>query len=424
MSPPDFLLDTLFGAHQPLPTMTQPSVAPTPVSPAARRRKLIADLEAKRGGRMCIAYITSTRPGHEIQIADDVLRLVYDHLQAGVSELNGKGVDLFLHSNGGSGTVPWRLVSLIREYTDDFAVLVPHSAFSAATLIALGANDIVMHRMGCLGPIDPSVANIFNPTNPMAPGQLAPISVEDVTAYFKLIREELGITHEDELIQAVSALTQQVHPLALGNVQRSHNQARMMARKLLRRHMHADAQESEIVRIIDTLKSNLFYHGHPINRHEAKNDLELKVSVPTPEIEQAMWNLYREYEDALNMREQLNPLHELKLGAGNAASVTPPTVAQVVQQMGQLAQNGINLSNVTPQQWVELAAALIPIVSGVRPNAAKVELNLPGAYVESKALSNVFKTELTLERASVATPSGLQEVVKQEVVWQRWEKEA
>ncbi|MGA9314399.1 MAG: hypothetical protein WBV77_07210, partial [Solirubrobacteraceae bacterium] len=160
-----------------------------------------------------------------MQIADDVLPIFHEHLEAAVEKAK-KGVDLFIHSNGGSGTVPWRIVSLIREYTKSFAVLVPHRAFSAATLIALGADEIVMHRMGCLGPIDPSVANQFNPANPQNPSLPIPISVEDVTAYFRLVTEEVGITHEDELVQALVALTEKIHPLALGNVQRSHNQSR------------------------------------------------------------------------------------------------------------------------------------------------------------------------------------------------------
>jgi hypothetical protein len=101
------------------------------------------------------------------------------------------------------------------------------------------------------------VANVFNPPHPTNPGQPAPISVEDVTAYLKLVKDEVGIQHEDELIQAFIALTDKIHPLALGNVQRSHNQARMMARKLLRQHMAADKEDHEIDQIIDNLKSNL-----------------------------------------------------------------------------------------------------------------------------------------------------------------------
>jgi hypothetical protein len=391
---------------------------------AAERRKLISELQAKRGGRLCLSYITSTRQGHEIQIADDVLRLMYGHLEAG-AEAAKKGVDLFLHSNGGSGTTPWRIVSLIREYTKNLAILVPDRAFSAATLIALGADDIVMHKMGCLGPIDPSVANIFNPPHPHNPGHPAPISVEDVTAFFSLIREELGITHDDELIQAVIALTEKIHPLALGNVQRSHNQARMMARKLLKLHMPNEADESEIIRIIDTLKSNLFFHGHPINRDEAKVDLKLKVSKPPEGVGSLMRNLYMEYEKAMRLKEPFNPLHEMEVRAPAKPVKAPPTTEQIVQQLVQMAQKGLALgSGLSEEQLVKFAVAMIPHVGG--PNAPDTKLKLEGilgAYVESQARTDVFKTDLRIERISMVTPVGPQEVIKTEVLWQRWEQE-
>jgi ClpP class serine protease len=96
-------------------------------------------------------HVTSTRPGHEIQIADDAFRLIYDHLEAGREQAKN-GVDLLICSNGGSGTAPWRIVSLIRQYSENLAVLVPHHAFSAATLIALGANKIIMHKWAVWDP--------------------------------------------------------------------------------------------------------------------------------------------------------------------------------------------------------------------------------------------------------------------------------
>jgi len=389
------------------------------------RRKLISEIEGIRGGRLCLAYITSTRQGHEIPIADDVLRLMYEHLEAG-AEAAKKGVDLFLHSHGGSGTTPWRIVSLIREYTKNLAILVPDRAFSAATLIALGANEIIMHKMGCLGPIDPSVANIFNPQNPQAPGQLAPISVEDVTAYFKLVSEELRITHDDELIQALLALTEKIHPLALGNVQRSHNQARMMARKLLKLHMPKEAHEPEITKIIDTLKSDLFYHGHPINREEAKVDLKLKVSYPPEDLGSLMRNLYMEYEKGLKLNEPLNPLHEMEIRAPAQKVQAPFTTEQIVQQMQQMAQRGLGLGvpGISEEVLVKLAVAMIPYVSGPKIADTKLKLEgILGAYVESQARTDVLKTDLRMERVAMVTPTGPQEGFKVEVLWQRWEQE-
>jgi hypothetical protein len=281
-----------------------------------------------------------------------------------------------------------------------------------------------MHKMGCLGPIDPSVANIFNPPHPTNPGQLAAISVEDVTAFFKMVKDDVGITHEDELVRALIALTEKIHPLAIGNVQRSHNQSRLLARKLLRLHMLSESQEHEIELLIDTLKSNLFFHGHPINRREAKADLKLNVVEPPDEIETLMWDLYLQYESELKLNEPFNPVREIELKAAPAPTA-PLSTGQIVQQMQQLAAAGLGLGAVNEEQLVKLSAAMIPFVGGgVAANSGKVKLDpLLGAYIESAAKADVFKTDLRIERASVNTPAGPQEVIKQEVLWQRWEEE-
>lgn len=393
--------------------------------PRATRKELIEKLQVVRNNHLVIVYITSTRSGYEVSIADDAFRLIYEHLELGQEQAK-EGVDLFIHSNGGSGTVPWRIVSLIRQYTGNLAVLVPHRAFSAATLIALGADEIVMHKMGCLGPIDPSVANIFNPPHPLNPGQAAPISVEDVTAFFRLVKDEVGITHEDELVQALIALTQKIHPLAIGNVQRSHNQSRLMARKLLKLHMKSESQEPEIERLIDTLKSNLFYHGHPINREEARTELKLKVAVPPPEVESLMWDLYLQYEGDLKLNEPFNVLRELELKLPRSPTPNPLTTEQIVRQMKALAATGIGMGQgLSEEQFVKLAAAMVPLMEGSGvPASPKVTLDsISGAYIESVARADVFKTDLRLERAFLNTPTGPQEAIKQEALWQRWEEE-
>jgi hypothetical protein len=286
----------------------------------------------------------------------------------------------------------------------------------------MGADEIIMHKMGILGPIDPSVANLFNPPHPSNPGQRLPISVEDVTAYFRLVQEEVGIHHEDELVQALIALTEKIHPLALGNVQRSHQQARMMARKLLKQHM-TDSQEHEIDQIIDTLKSNLFYHGHPINRREAKADLKLKVHEAPEDLAAVMWDLYVEYENALKMTEPFQPNHEIE-ALPTAPTTAPPTTAQIVQQIAQLAKAGLGLGTVPEKQLVDLATAMIPHVSGAAAQPKKLRLEkIPGAYVESAHHTDVFLTDMALERATITTPAGPQQGMTQEVIWQRWERE-
>ncbi len=271
--------------------------------------------------------------------------------------------------------------------------------------------------------LDPSVANQFNPPNPANPGLPLPISVEDVTAYFKLVKDEVGITHEDELVQALGALTDKIHPLALGNVQRSHHQSRMMARKLLKKHMKAD-REHEIDQIIENLKSNLFFHGHPINRQEAVKDLSLKVVVPPADVEGLMWELYAAYEADLQMTEPWNPLHELDVRLAKAAPAGALTTDDILQQLQNMAKKGLGVGALPEAQLINLAAAMVPHVRGGGGPPGKVRIdNLRGVYVESNSRCDVFLTDLSLERTVINTGSGPQDGVKQEVLWQRWETE-
>ena len=252
-------------------------------------------------------------------MAMDCVRLVYEHLILFGGDKNTQKIDLFIHSNGGDGIVPWRLVTLIREFTKAFSVLVPHRAFSAATLTALGANKIVMHPMGMLGPTDPTVRNPFNPdsTDPLHPGKVG-ISVEDVTAYLALIKEEAGIHHEDELIEGFKILADKVHPLALGNVKRFLSQSRAMARKLLSLHMDVTKEKHQIDEIVDNITSKLYYHGHPINRVEAREDIRLNtVESAQAKVEDLMWKLYLEYEALMELDKPFNPVFQITTASPN-----------------------------------------------------------------------------------------------------------
>jgi hypothetical protein len=253
----------------------------------ADRVKFIEEIEKLRNSKV-VCYLTSIRQNSVAQMADDAVREMFDHLLL-LPSRPVKQLDVFLCSNGGSGTVPWRLISLLREFGDKVAVLIPYKAYSAATMLALGADEIIMGPFAEMGPIDPTVSNEYNPVDPITQQKIG-ISVEDVKAYVAFIKDTVGIRHEDELIKAIEILVQRVHPLALGNVERFISQSRLIARKILLTHMTDEASKHEMDEIIETLASKLYFHGHPINRKEARVELKLKVAenIP-PELEASMW---------------------------------------------------------------------------------------------------------------------------------------
>ncbi len=279
------------------------------------KKQLIQQIEKTRNSRV-ITYLTSDRQGpFSARIAPDIIPYISNQLQTIGKTQN---IDFFLYSTGGDTMVPWRLVSMIREYCDKFSVLVPYKAHSAATMIALGADEIVMSDLSELSPIDPSTANIFNPTDPTNPQNRIPISVEDVMAYFDLAKNKFNIKNDEELSHVFLKLIDanpQIHPLALGNVNRIHNLIRMLAKRLLKSHK-TSLKEEEIDSIVDYFTEKLYSHQYFIGRKEAREDLGLTTVVNADAaLAKIMKDLYAEYDKELEFGKTWNPENELGANA-------------------------------------------------------------------------------------------------------------
>jgi hypothetical protein len=69
-----------------------------------------------------------------------------------------KDVVLFLLSSGGAGEPAYQISKICKFFANSsFKVVVPRIAKSAATLVAIGADEIHMSLLGQLGPIDPQI---------------------------------------------------------------------------------------------------------------------------------------------------------------------------------------------------------------------------------------------------------------------------
>lgn len=72
-----------------------------------------------------------------------------------------KGLDLFLHTPGGSGAATESIVYYLRQlFGDDIRAFVPQLAMSAGTIIACACREIWMGKHSNLGPVDPQVNRI------------------------------------------------------------------------------------------------------------------------------------------------------------------------------------------------------------------------------------------------------------------------
>jgi hypothetical protein len=72
--------------------------------PYPERVKLIQEIERLRNSKV-ICYLTCIRQNSVAQMADDAVRQMFDHLLL-LPSRPVRQLDVFLCSNGGSGTVP------------------------------------------------------------------------------------------------------------------------------------------------------------------------------------------------------------------------------------------------------------------------------------------------------------------------------
>lgn len=71
------------------------------------------------------------------------------------SNVDDKKLDLVIHSPGGTAEAAESIVTYLRKRFDHIRVFVPLAAMSAATMVALSADQVVMGQHSQLGPIDP-----------------------------------------------------------------------------------------------------------------------------------------------------------------------------------------------------------------------------------------------------------------------------
>lgn len=278
------------------------------------RIQLYEAIERERNSKLLV-YVTGDKAGWETQIANDATDYISDQLdKIGVVDK----ISLLLFTNGGNTLAGWNIVNLIRQFCDDFEIIVPGKARSTGTLMCLGANRIIMTKQATLGPIDPSVNTALNPTIPNAgPQARVPVSVEAIKGFLELAKHELNLKDDRALADIFNVLADKVHPLVLGEVYRAIGQIQMLARKLL---VNQVSDESKIEKIIAFLCSESGSHDYTINRREAKNELGLNVEKPSELLYDLINKTYISIRDELELRTPFNP--DSFLGTDTAKTYT------------------------------------------------------------------------------------------------------
>jgi len=262
-----------------------------------KRIKLLQSIQSLRKSKV-ITYICGDRQGGpQAQIGGDAVRPMYDHLRILDHVEN---IDIFIYSMGGAIEVPWRRVTMFREHCDRLSILIPYHAHSAATLLALGCDEIVMGKKAELGPIDPSITfSRFEGTEVKEN-----IAIEDVMAFIAFIKDNVPKQRQEALTQGLSKLTDKLTPWNVGKIYRTHSHIRMVAERMLDSHNTSLGKKIQD-KAVKILAEEIYSHGHAICRKEAK-EIGLPIIDAEPGLDDLMWELFESYEDLLQLRDPID----------------------------------------------------------------------------------------------------------------------
>ena len=107
-------------------------------------------------GRGVILYSTAWFESREIPPGETQVSLpdIQGFMEA-CSNIKERELDFILHSPGGTAEAAESIVEYLRQRFDNVRVFIPIAAMSAATMMALSADQIIMGQHSQLGPIDP-----------------------------------------------------------------------------------------------------------------------------------------------------------------------------------------------------------------------------------------------------------------------------
>lgn len=250
-----------------------------------KRLSLLRSIEKARNSRV-IAYISYS------PMDDYVLIPLYKQLcSIGYVER----IDLLLHSYGGVVDIPYKIVNLIREFCGYFSVIIPFVAKSAATMIAIGADEIVMGPTSELGPIDPLVKH------PKYDELWVP--VQSIRMCIDFMEEKIAQSDNPKVTTSLLyPIADKLDPWIIGDYEKSIKASYQYAEALLEKNMFKDNKEKakSVTRI---MTEKYFSHGYCINRHEAKNELGLNVVQADGSLWEIIWALYLAYDDYMQSKD-------------------------------------------------------------------------------------------------------------------------
>jgi len=172
---------------------------------------------------------------------------------------NANAVGLFLKSDGGNPEAALRLVHMLRSKFKRIVLYAPFECASAATMVALGANEIHMGPTSYLTAVDSSLKHQLSPVD--SRNEVVSVSQDEVSRILRLWKEQRvkGNPYPE--------VYRYLHPLVIGALDRSSSLSIRICQELLSYHMPTGQRAARISR---ELNSNYPSHSYPITAREAR----------------------------------------------------------------------------------------------------------------------------------------------------------
>jgi len=218
-------------------------------------------------------------------VCDNDVMAMHDLLQEAGPQ---QRITLFVKSDGGSGMAALRLVHLLRRYTKRLVLAAPLNCASAATMLALGADEILMGPLSFLTAVDTSLEHDLSPVDHT--NQLVAVSNDEVDRVIRLWQEHAGPVKGAHPHQE---LYKYLHPLVVGALDRASSLSLKVCQEILGYHMK-DARKAR--RISRQLNYDYPAHQYPISSREARR-LGLTVRELDPRLDQLLQELNLLYSE-------------------------------------------------------------------------------------------------------------------------------
>ncbi len=273
-------------------------------------------------------YICSNNPktdSHSEITNEDVIKTV-EEIKKIRSKKEDTSIDLFLNSPGGDIYSAYKIINILREKCSRLRIIIPEFANSAATLMSLGGDIIIMGPQSELGPLDkPMEHPLLEGTGRMSAldGALPFLDLFDATKEFAFelaneFRDSYGLSRKDSLELGfriahnyVSSTVKKMDSFILNKCKRWLRVPQKYGIEFLENYMFqedirtAKNGELELVKQrINRLIHNLVWaypeHSFAISFLEAKK-IGLKVE-PSSELKE--WDLLWEFYKTLEKRRE------------------------------------------------------------------------------------------------------------------------